>query len=188
MTDIATPKAVVILDRVIDLVNRVLKIGLTAAFALILLVTLAQVSGRHGLTPTVTGADEIARYLMVATTFLAIPILVNERLNIAVDALAHYLPNGVTQTWLQRIIYVVETTFYAMFANYAGLVWSNYQTTGQASPELSLPLSWPLMTMIVGAALGAVVTLALFARTFLYPDDYRGTPDTEFAAADGGER
>lgn len=187
MTD-ARPRAVLLLDRSIEVLNNTLKVILTVAFATILIVTLVQVAARNGLMGGFTGAEEVARFLMVGTTFLAIPILVNQRLNIAVDALAHYLPRGVIQVWLQRVIYLVEAAFFAIFAYYAWTsVFAGYQRTGQASPELGVPLTWPTLVMVLGAALGAIVTVAHLARTFLYPREYHRVLDTTMAIADGGQ-
>lgn len=182
------PAAVAALDRAVAGFTAVLKLFLTLAFATILVVTLMQIAGRNGLISSFTGAEEIARFLMVGTTFLAIPILVNSRLNIAVDALAHYLPRGMTQVWLQRLILLVEGVFFAVFAYYAWTsVLAGYLRTGQASPELAIPLTWPTLAMILGAALGAVVTLAMLVRTFLYPAGYRRLTESSMVIADGGQ-
>ncbi|MFD1860261.1 TRAP transporter small permease [Aeromicrobium camelliae] len=176
-----------VLDSGLAVFDRALRVLLTVAFAAILVVTLAQVAGRNGLLGTFTGADEIARYLMIVTTFLAIPVLIRARLHIAVDALAHYLPTGRVQVWLHRLIYAIEAAFYLLFANFTVLVIGNYQRTGQKSAELAIPLSWPMLAMVVGAILGAVVSLAYLLRTFLRSADYTTKHGAGFPGAEGVE-
>lgn len=175
------------LDRVVEVADRLLKVVLATAFGVILVATLVQVIGR-GLGMTIIGTDEVARYLMIATTFLAIPLLVRGRLMIAVDALAHFLPDGTTQVWLQRAIYAVEAFFYLAFTNYAALTLSSFQSTGQASAELSIPLAWPVLTMVVGTALGLVYSLLLLVRTFLVPAEYASSERGGFPAVQEGDR
>lgn len=161
------------LDGAIRAFDRVMRAVLGVAFAGILVAAVAQVASRYIPGTSAIGVDEVARFLMIATTFLAIPMLTFGRQQIAVDALAHYLPAGWPKLWLQRLILLIETTFYAVFANYAYLVYANYAATGQASTSLAIPIAVPSLTVMLGALLGAVATVVLLVRTFLRPDDYR---------------
>ncbi|WP_166375838.1 TRAP transporter small permease [Aeromicrobium phragmitis] len=183
MSDQAS-RRVPVLDAAVNGLDRVLRVLLTVAFGAILVVTLVQIAGRNGLLSTMTGADEIARYLMVVTTFLAIPVLTKGRLHIAVDALSHYLPAGVPQVWLHRVIFAIEGAFYLFFANFAVLVVGNYQRTGQTSAELSIPLSWPMLAIVTGAVLGGLVSLALLVRTFLRAEEYADKSRQGFPGAE----
>lgn len=176
------------LDRVVEAADRLLRAVLAVAFGVILAATLVQIIGRSVFGATIIGTDEVARYLMIATTFLAIPLLVRGRLMIAVDALAHYLPDGATQLWLQRAIYLVEAFFYLVFTNYAAIVLSNFLSTGQSSAELAIPLAWPVATMVAGTALGFVSSLLLLARTFIVPEQYASSERGGFPTLQEGDR
>jgi len=161
------------LDGAIRVFDRVVRAVLSVAFAGILVAAVAQVASRYIPGVSLLGSEEVARYLMVATAFLAIPMLTFGRQQIAVDALAHYLPTGWPKLWLQRVILLVEIVFYTVFANYSYFVYADYAATGQSSTSLGIPLAVPALTVMLGAALGVVATLVLLVRTFLSSDDYR---------------
>ncbi|WP_150461549.1 TRAP transporter small permease [Nesterenkonia ebinurensis] len=181
-------KPVPILDQVLRILDHFLRVVLTVGFGMILVVTLVQIAGRYGSFPTMAGADEIARYLMVGTTFLALPVLINSKLQIAVGALADFLPEGMTQVWLHRTIFIIEGLFYLAFSNFTFLTLESYQRTGQSSVELSIPLTWPFATMVLGAGLGGIFSICLLIRTFIRPGDYADKTTTGFPGSQGVER
>ena len=169
----AAPRAAGI-DRGIRVFDRVVRTALGAAFAGILVAALVQVASRYVPGVSVIGIDEVARFLMIGTAFLAIPLLTLSRLQIAVDALAHYLPQGLPKLWLHRVVLVVEGIFYVVFANYAWFVFLDYNQTRQTTTSLNIPLSIPTVLMVIGAALGAIAASVLIVRTFVVPADYAG--------------
>ena len=181
-------RSVPVLDRVLRIVDRFLRVVLTVGFGMILVVTLIQIAGRYGSFPTMAGADEVARYLMVGTTFLSLPVLINSKLQIAVGALADFLPNGTYQVWLLRVIFIIEGLFYLGFSNFPFLALESYQRTGQSSVELSIPLTWPFATMVLGAGLGGIFSFCLLIRTFIRPGEYADKTTTGFPGSEGVER
>jgi TRAP-type C4-dicarboxylate transport system permease small subunit len=150
--------------------DTLLRVLLTGLFTVVVVAALVQVLARYVFQVTVIGPEEIARYLMVASTFLAIPVLARTRNQIAVDALAHFLPKGVTQLWLARLILIGELIFLAVFAYFAWQFTSELVTSGQSSVGLQLPLWWVTFTMVLGSVLGGVMTLMLLIGTFVRPD------------------
>ena len=147
-----------------------LRVLLTVLFTVVLVAALVQVLTRYVFQVSVIGPEEIARYLMVACTFLAIPVLARTRNQIAVDALAHFLPKGVTQLWLARLVLLVELTFLAVFAYYTWEFTNELVVSRQASVGLQVPLWWVTFTMVLGPVLGGGMTLMLLIDTFVSPD------------------
>ena len=156
--------------RLVDHAYTVLKVLLTVMFTGVVVAAIVQVFARYVLQTSVAGSEEVARYLMVACTFLAIPVLARSRNQIAVDALAHYLPKGMTQVWLARLILLVELTFLVIFSYYTISFVQELAGTGQASVSLQIPLFWVVFTMAAGAVLGIFTTLLLIIDTFIRPD------------------
>lgn len=152
-------------DRVVDAVDRLLRALLVVLFAIMLIAALTQIASRE-LGLGIVGAEEVARYMMIGTAFLALPVLTRTRGNIAVDALAHFLPRGAAQLWSARLVLVVEGAFLLTFANYAYVHTSRLADSGQASVALGLPLWVPATAMPVGGFLAAAVTALLLVRTF----------------------
>ncbi|MCC3269170.1 TRAP transporter small permease subunit [Arthrobacter gengyunqii] len=159
-------KALKTISQYLDTVDRGLSAMLISAMAVMLMAALVQVGARHLTTETVIGPDEIARYMMTGSTFLAIPVLARRRNHIAVDALAHYLPRGA-KIWLQRLLLTVELVFLVIFACLAIEVFLASNEAGQRSVGLGIPLSWPLFPVVAGATIGAAVTAALLLESIL---------------------
>lgn len=158
------------LSAALDKADAALCAVLTIAMAVMLGAALVQVGARYLTTLTVIGPEEIARYMMVGSTFLAIPVLGRRRNHIAVDALAHYLPGRTRKVWLQRLILALELGFLAVFAVLSWEMFSTSLASGQRSIGLDVPLAWPLATVLVGSAIGALVTLGMFVDSFLESD------------------
>lgn len=176
------------LDRVLDLVDRLLCVVLVVMMATMLIASVAQVFTRYVLETTLIGPEEIARYMMTGATFLSIPVLARRRNHIAVDALAHYLPSGVTQVVLARGVLLLETVFLCAFTVYAYELYESVRSSGQFSAGLQIPVAWPLSALFIGSLVGALVTAALLVQTFLGsgppPDDIL----SETGAMDTGTR
>ncbi|AXH96666.1 TRAP transporter small permease [Ornithinimicrobium avium] len=151
----------------LDALDKVLRVLLTVFMAVMLLAALTQVFVRYALPTTLIGPEEIARYMMIGGTFLALPVLARARNHIAVDALAHYLPGGRSRRWLERLILVLEIVFLGLFSWYAGVVVRDAVDTGGFSAGLQIPNWIPMLPLVVGAVLGLVVTAALLAQSFL---------------------
>lgn len=162
------------LDRALDILDRVLSWVLAIAMATMLLASVVQVAARYFFQATVIGPDEIARYMMVGGTFLAIPLLAKRRNHIAVDAITHFLPVGLGRVWLQRFLFAVECMFLFVFAYFAWDVLRGVHESGQFSAGLQIPASWPFSTVVIGALLGGVVMVLLFIQSCLSPDPSGG--------------
>lgn len=188
MADIQSPKSRR-LDRVLAVSDQALRGTLVVLFATVVVAALVQVAGRYLFHVTIIGPEEIARYFMIACTFLAIPVLARSRNQIAVDALAHFLPQGITQLWLARVILTFECIFLVVFALFSWEFASGLLSTGQSTVGLGMPLAWPALSMVFGAVLGFIVTAILLVKTFtpagsvdpygIGARDHTGTPGGE---------
>lgn len=157
------------LDRWLDLADRMLCWVLGAAMGIMLVASVAQVVTRYVLETTLIGPEEVARYMMTGATFLAIPVLARRRNHIAVDALSHYLPGGVTQVVLARAVLLFETVFLAGFTYFAFLFFTELQESGQFSAGLQIPVAWPVSALFIGTGIGTLLTAAMLVQTFLRP-------------------
>lgn len=167
------------LVRPVEAMDKVLRLVLTIITVVLLLAALTQVATRYVLQVSFVGPEEIARYLMIAGTFLAIPVLAKSRNHIAVDALRHYLPDGLPVVIVERAILLIEIAFLVVFSYYAGVVVGSQQATGGASTGLHVPTWIPMVPVFLGALLGALVTAVLLLQTFIHP-----TPSLEAQSDD----
>ena len=157
-------------DRALDAVDRVVCWVLIAMMAVMVVASVAQVVTRYLLETTLIGPEEIARYMMTSATFLSIPVAARRRNHIAVDALAHYLPRGVTQVVLSRSVLLFETAFLVLFSYYSFKLLQSVSASGQFSAGLEIPVSWPTSALLLGAGVGALMTGAMLVQTFLRPE------------------
>lgn len=169
------------LMRPLEVMDRLLRWILTAITLVLLVSALIQVTTRYVLQTSFVGPEEIARYLMIAGTFLAIPVLAKSRNHIAVDALRHYLPGRLSVLIVERAILLIEIVFLFVFSYYAGRVVSDLQAAGGASTGLQVPTWIPMAPVLVGALLGAIVTAGLLVQSFLTPAE---SPDPQGAHED----
>lgn len=143
---------------------------LALSMGVMLVAALVQVGARYLTTMTIIGPEEIARYMMLGSTFLAIPVLGHRRNHIAVDALAHVLPSRAPRLWLHRLLLALELAFLVVFAALAWQMWTTSLASGQSSIGLDVPLAWPLATVPVGAGLGVLVTAAMLLEAMVGRD------------------
>lgn len=182
------------LDRALRLGDLLLCWVLTAMMATMLIASVAQVLTRYVLETTLIGPEEVARYMMVGATFISIPVLARRRNHIAVDALAHYLPNGWPQSLLARIVLLFETLFLAGLTVYAFRLFRSVAESGQFSAGLEIPVAWPISALFIGTGLGTLMTAGMLVQTFLEPDPHGDEIVTDSGAmatgtdAPGGSR
>lgn len=155
------------ISRSLDILDRVLRTLLMLMMATMLLAALVQVGARYLLEVSVVGPEEIARYMMIGGTFLALPVLARGRNHIAVDALAHYLPGAAAKRWLERIILLIELIFLALLTWYSVIVVEELRSGGGFSAGLEMPAWIPMLPLVVGAALALLVTGVLLVQSFV---------------------
>lgn len=170
LTDDVDPRAPVRgprwLAAALNVLDRFLLVVLTLMMTVMLLAAIAQVAARYVFETALVGPEEIARYMMIGGTFLALPVLARRRNHIAVDALAHYVPEA-GRVWLERLVLLVELTFLVLFTWYASLVVEELRVGQGFSAGLELPAWIPFLPVALGAGLALVVTAVLLVHTFV---------------------
>lgn len=151
----------------LDVLDRVLNVLLMLMMVTMLGAAIAQVAARYALEASFVGPEEVARYMMIGGTFMALPVLARRRNHIAVDALAHYLPGRTVRAWLERLILTVELAFLALFTWYAVLVVEELRVGRGFSAGLEIPAWIPMVPVALGSGLALVVTLALLVQSFV---------------------
>jgi TRAP-type C4-dicarboxylate transport system permease small subunit len=143
--------------------------GLLAATALfaIMLLTLADVTGRKLLSQSVTGSLELTELLMVAVIFAGLPLVSLRSEHIVFDSLDPYLPRA-----LRRVQQALVDLF--CVAALGGIAWLMWLKAGQMgeygdiTAQLKLPLSPFVYLMSALCALTALVHATLVVRPALH--------------------
>src|SRR5699024_1036447 len=148
-----------------DILDRIVRWVLVFFSVVMLFASLAQGASRE-FSLGIVGAEEVARYSMVATVFLAIPVLTNSRSQISVDAISYFINNDKAYLWFARLILFIEAIFLLIFSNYSYIHTTRLFSSGQSTVALGMPLWVPSVAIPVGAVLGAILTIFMFASTF----------------------
>jgi TRAP-type transport system small permease protein len=139
--------------------------GLLAAAALfaIMLLTLADVTGRKLFSQSVTGSLELTELLMVAVIFAGLPLVSLQSEHIVFDSLDAYMPRA-----LRRVQQALVDLF--CVAALGGIAWLMWLKAGQMgeygdiTAQLKLPLSPFVYLMSVLCGLTALVHATLIVR------------------------
>jgi TRAP-type C4-dicarboxylate transport system permease small subunit len=130
-----------------------------AAFlAAMMLLTVADVAGRWFFARPIHGTFELVELLLACTFFLALPAVFLRDGHIVVDVIDSRLPRAVP--WLKRFALVVAAAMLGVIAWRSWLFAGNALAFGDVTSDLSLPLIWywiPLLVGIAGAAVAAAV-------------------------------
>ena len=137
---------------------------LALAFIFAVLLNFANVIGRYGFGRSISGADEVQVYIMVAMAFLGAAVVASRRGHLRMDVLAKRLPAPArTVLHYAEILAVVVLAGFTVFHSYryaaqmAGL--------GRASDMAGIPMWIPHGTVAVGFGLILVIAvLELFKR------------------------
>ena len=119
----------------------------TAALALLLALSLAEISARNFFHTAIPGADVLDRYLVLWICFLGAVLAVRER-HIKIDAVAVWLPESWRQK-LERPIFMFSTVVCG------GLCWAAVRFWREEWAHAAAAERWV-------AALGAIIPLSFF--------------------------
>lgn len=154
------------MDKIIQLIDRInigIRIVLTLNIAIMSVVIIAQVIGRYLFQNTFTGAEELARYLMVFSVFMGAAIAVRTHSLIAVEVVAELLPKQ-GKRFLKIGVYILCLVFFVLlFILGYGMLET---VSGQLSPALQLSMSIPYAAIPIGAAALILNTIAVLLELF----------------------
>lgn len=137
---------------------------LALAFIFAVLLNFANVVGRYGFGRSISGADEVQVYIMVAMAFLGAAVVASRRGHLRMDVLAKMLPAGV-QAALRyaEILAVVVLAGFTVFHSYRYA--ARMASLGRASDMAGIPMWIPHGAVALGFGLIAVLAaLELFRR------------------------
>lgn len=133
-------------------------------FWLLAFVVFLQFFTRYVLNDSLGWTEEIARYLLIAVTFLGAIMAARKESHIAVELAFRYLPRGA-RLGLQIVIDAASFVFYAFMA---WLCTGLAQNTRQKMVSIAIPKSllyWFVAVCFLGMAIYALVVLARHLRT-----------------------
>ncbi|BAQ09341.1 TRAP-type C4-dicarboxylate transport system, small permease component [Bacillus sp. OxB-1] len=110
---------------------------------------------------SITWGEELARYLMIWSTFIAASLGVKKGAHITLDILVVYLPEKANRV-LRGISYILSMV-YCILLLYIGIPFINSLITkGQLSPAMQVPMSGVYGAIVVGTALMLIRYIILF--------------------------
>lgn len=134
--------------KVIDSVNKAIKVVLAASLGVMSIVIVAQVILRYFFHHTFTWAEELSRYLMVLAVFLGAALAIRTQSLIAVEVLAENISNRMRRV-LKVFVYTLCIVFFII------LLVVSIKMVGdvsrQLSPALQIKMSIPYMAIPIGA-------------------------------------
>ena len=138
-------------------VQRAVEYFITTAFALMVLMAIVQATARYIFRYPLGWTDEAARFLLIWTTFLGIPVLAARRTLMRMDALVAFLPSRI-----RAAIELASSTASAAFLVW--LAWLGKEllpiAARQLSPALRIPYTYFYFSLPIGLLLGAVYLVA----------------------------
>lgn len=133
----------------------------------IALLVLSQAVQRYLPMSTWVGSGELARYAMVAVTFIMCGYLMGQGQHITIQVIDRYI-SGRAQVWVKRFASAVVLVICIAFAREGFALVS--ETSGQLSPALQMPLTVLYIFPLVGFVLaGLRAAWALIAPTATTP-------------------
>lgn len=133
-----------------------------------LLSVFAGFVSRYILNSPLSWSEELARYLMIWATFIAVSYGVKTGAHITLDVLVVYL-NDKANKLLRAISYIISI-IYCIVVIFIGIPFvNNLINTGQTSPAMQFPMYIVYASIVVGSILMTIRYLILF-----YQDIVRG--------------
>lgn len=129
---------------------------------LISCIELAQVVCRNvPFIPSLTWAEELCRFLWIATVFLSLPYTIRTETMLRVTALIDILPWKL-HNLLNIIVDVVTFAMMAILSYYSVVVLQRIIASGEVSPAILLPMWIMYVIVLVGFVLGALRSIQMF--------------------------
>ncbi len=164
------------IDRAIIAVNRMILILALGAMSVIVFVNVVM---RYLTNDSLVWAEEVARYLMVWSTFLGIGLVLRYGGHVGVDSLQQSVSSG-----LARILRIVSLLVVGAFC--VAMVWYGYQyadrTQFQTTPVTEISFSWVSASVAAGFLL-ALWHLFAVARGYALTGKFEESPDVDLTQA-----
>ncbi|SES19161.1 TRAP transporter small permease [Psychrobacillus sp. OK032] len=158
--------------KIIDKINVLAESLLAIILSIMAIVVMLQVLVRFIFEQfSVPWSEEIAKYLMIWLTFIGSAIAARRAKLIAIESVIIALPEKAGKA-LKFFAHFVSLVFYAILF-VIGIDWFQFGFT-ETAPVMKISKSYVYASMMVGAALMMVNTLAYLIETIHNKEDIRG--------------
>lgn len=133
-------------------------------FLLVLIscVELLQVVCRNvPVLPTLTWAEELARFLWIATVFLSLPYTIRTESMLRVTALIDIMPWKLRNV-VNVIVDVITFAMMAVLSYYSVIVFQRILASGEVSPAIAMPMWFMYALVLLGFVLAALRSVQMF--------------------------
>lgn len=125
-------------------------------------VTLLQVIARNvPFISSTTWAEELCRFVWIATVFLSLPYTIRTETMLRVTALVDIMPWKVRNI-INVIVDVVTFAMMAVLSYYSVIVLQRIIASGETSPAILLPMWIMYLIVLIGFVLGALRSVEMF--------------------------
>lgn len=135
--------------KIIDSMNKGIKVVLAASLGVMSVVIVAQVILRYFFHHTFTWAEELSRYLMVLSVFLGAALAIRTQSLIAVEVVAENISRQKRKV-LKIFVYLLCIVFFTILL-VLGITMVG-DVSRQLSPALQIKMSIPYLAIPLGAA------------------------------------
>jgi TRAP-type C4-dicarboxylate transport system permease small subunit len=138
------------LQRVVGALRRAREAVVMVLMAVLVVVVVTSVIFRYVLLSPLTWSEEVGRYLMIWTGFLAASIAVQQGMHVGIDFVFQWVGPG-TAAWLRRLARGVTAIFLLIVTAYGFML--VVSLWDQWSPVLQFRMTWPYLAIPVGSLL-----------------------------------
>lgn len=129
---------------------------------LISCIELAQVICRNvSFVPSLTWAEELCRFLWIATVFISVPYTIRTATALRVTALIDVLPWKVRNI-VDIVVDAVTAVLMAVMTYYSVIVLERIIESGEVSPAMLMPMWIMYLIVLIGFALAVVRSIQMF--------------------------
>lgn len=154
------------LDRILDFMSNKVSGHFSGWLIVIMtLVVLTEVLTRYVWRQPLMVADELSGYLLVAISFMGLAYTWKEKGHIRIRVLISRLPTRVAR-WLRLITLIAICVFVPVLTKALyDLVAYSWESGDRSFTTLRIPLLWPRMVMVIGAAMFFILILVELIKT-----------------------
>ncbi|ENH95890.1 C4-dicarboxylate transport system permease small protein [Gracilibacillus halophilus YIM-C55.5] len=136
--------------KMIDQINKVVKILVGIFIAVMAVTIILQVFSRYVLGSSLTWSEEMARYFSIYAVFFGAALALRRQNLIAVEVLHEFLPKHITK-WLKLIVQVICVVFFIVLIVQGFNMMDRVST--QQSPALQISMLIPYASIPIGGML-----------------------------------
>ena len=147
-------------ERVLNAVVRTLLNIAMAVLGAMMLLTVADVTGRYLFNRPLTGSTEVTEYMMAVLSFLALAWCTKKKTHIKLDIMDRYIP-ATSRVISDIVFYLLGLGLFSLTSWQNFLMASNHMFAHYDSPVLKIP-DYPFY-LLVSFACGIVALVLLFS-------------------------